>query len=494
MSSTTESNRSPRGPHLGISTRIAGGSFVIAVLCCLVAGVLLDLRIGQLLRSGSEAILASDAAPYVQGVREGPDEEADPPGPSQQIAVISPDGTALVDTLPTALSAEILRSPAPASLEVDVRGSPAELVRVEPVPTEKGVWQVVSARPAAHEQAVLDQMRILIGGALTVVALGVLVTALALTSASLRPVRRIRWTADQLIDAPGDALLPVGPAEDEIARLARTLNTLIDKLRSTARRERQLVSDASHELRTPLAILRTQLELARHGDPDVERLLTDLDGAERSTLRLAALVDSLLELSTIESSAPTGASAEDLDAEAREAVDRAAFRLEGRGIELREDLDLAGPADPTALDAPAASGAPDDARFAVTPADFGRALDNLLSNAVRAIGDHGRITVGLHRTPLGLALTVADTGGGMPAEFVDRALDRFSQGDAARSGTNGRSDTAGAGLGLAIVAAIVERAEGTITLDNHPGEGLTVRIALPGTAPEDPLGPAARPR
>ena len=262
-----------------------------------------------------------------------------------------------------------------------------------------------------------------------------------------------------------------------------------------------MVSDASHELRTPLAILRTRLEVARSGEPDVERLLADLEGAERSTLRLTALVDSLLELSTIEASSPVGAAAPELIAELREAVDRAVFRAQGRAVEIQEEGDLAAgglaagglAAGGLAAGGLAAGGleagglAAGDAVFAIRPQDFGRAIDNLLNNSLRAVGDRGRITVSLRLGPRSLSLRVTDSGGGMPEDFVGRALDRFSQSDSARSSGNG------AGLGLAIVAAIVERAHGTITLDNEPGTGLAVRIDLPGTAPASPQvgsGPA----
>jgi len=443
--------------RLGIGARIAGGSFVIALVICTLAGFGLDLRIQHILRSSSEAVLASEAAPYAEGVRQEPDEEVDPPGPSQEVAVIAPDGTTRLDTLPPELLAAVSAREAPASTEVVVLGSPASIVRIEPVTTSEGVWRIVSARPAADERAVLSQMRLLLALALGVIAIGVLVTALVLTNASLGPVRRIRRTAERLTEEPGDELLPVGPAEDEVARLARTLNELILSLRASARRERQLVSDASHELRTPLAILRARLELARTGSHDEQSLLEDLAGAERAAERLSDLVASLLELSRIEASQSGTATAEELLEEARDAVDRAALRAgDAVDVRLRERA------------APAAGS------FAVSAQDMGRALDNLLSNALRAVDGAGRITVSLTIAHGALTLDVVDTGGGMPPEFVPHALERFRQGDESRAGGSG------AGLGLAIVAAIVERADGTISLDNRPGEGLRVRLALPG--------------
>ena len=448
--------------HPGIRSRIAGGSFALALLLCLVAGLLVDHRIQAILRDSTEAVLASDAAPYVQALRREPDEEVDQPGPSQQVAVIAPDGTRSPDTLPTTLPSSLVDAASPASTEVSVVGSPAWVVRREPVQTAEGTYTVVSTRPAADERATLLRMRLLLVIALAVIALGVLVSAHLLTSTALRPVRRIRRTAEQLLEAPGVELLPVGPADDEVARLARTLNELITRLRASARRERQMVSDASHELRTPLTILRTRLELARAGERDVDALLADVAGAEASAARLSALVDSLLELSRIEAGQAEPASAEELIEEVRDAVDRAVFRTEGTdvGIAAEEDLGAGGVIDGTVFDLGAQ--------------DLGRVLDNLVSNALRAVDGRGRITIGLRLREDGLHLSVADTGGGMPPEFVPRALDRFSQGDASRA------HGSGAGLGLAIVAAIVEGAGGEVALDNVPGEGLAVRVTVPG--------------
>ncbi|GAB4095369.1 ATP-binding protein [Brachybacterium horti] len=442
-------------PHLGIGARIAGGSFVIALLICVLAGLLVDLRVQQILRSSSEAVLAGVAAPYAQSVRDEPGEDLDAPGPSQQVAVIDPAGTTHVDTLPTALSEQVRSRTVPADTEVIELGSPEQIVRIQPVTGEGGTWRVVSAVPRSDEAASLTRMRWLLVAVLAVVPIGVCAGALLLTTASLGPVRRIRRTAERLIDQPGDALLPVGPAEDEIARLARTLNVLVERLRTSARRERQMVSDASHELRTPLAVLRARLELARTADQDLPAVREDIAGAERSAERLTELVGSLLELSRIEAADPARADGAELTAEVHEAVDRAGFRA-GPQVDL------------TAHVRPLPAGA----LYPLSAADLGRVLDNLLTNALRAVGEEGRVEVTLHGTERGLALTVADSGGGMSEDFAPRALDRFSQADPSRPG-------GGAGLGLPIVAAVVARAGGTLDLDNRPGEGLTVRLTLP---------------
>lgn len=103
--------------------------------------------------------------------------------------------------------------------------------------------------------------------------------------------------------------------------------------------------------------------------------------------------------------------------------------------------------------------------FAIRPDEFGRVVDNLMTNALRAIGDAGRLDVSLSRDGHDLVQFVADTGGGMDPEFVPSAFDRFSRADEARSGRHGL------GLGLAIVSAIVHNAGAPFGSTTDRGRG-----------------------
>lgn len=148
------------------------------------------------------------------------------------------------------------------------------------------------------------------------------------------------------------------------------------------------------------------------------------------------------------------------------------------------------------------------AQAALTPDAFARILDNLLTNAVRETPEGGRVTVSMQMrseaelevgSPSGngpraehvcdagtvLELVVADTGPGMPEDFVVHAFDRFTRSD------ESRAHGGGTGLGLALTRALVERGHGTITLDNHLGEGLRVIVTLPLRAARHEPGPAS---
>jgi Signal transduction histidine kinase len=123
---------------------------------------------------------------------------------------------------------------------------------------------------------------------------------------------------------------------------------------------------------------------------------------------------------------------------------------------------------------------------AVSPHDFGRICDNLVNNALAARPDSGRIELSLRSHEGGVLLTVDDEAGGMDEAFVGHAFDRFAR-DTVHS-----AETAGAGLGLAIVSAIVSVAGGHVALVNSPGSGLRVEIDLP-FAPAGPPDPQQSP-
>jgi signal transduction histidine kinase len=114
----------------------------------------------------------------------------------------------------------------------------------------------------------------------------------------------------------------------------------------------------------------------------------------------------------------------------------------------------------------------DDRTVAVSDADFGRVCDNLVNNALAAMGETGLIELSLVSRDRDVLLRVADTAGGMDESFVPLAFDRFSRADHARTG-------GGAGLGLSIVAGIVSVSGGETTLENRPGDGLAVQVSFP---------------
>ncbi len=451
-----------RANRLGIRARITGGSLLIAVAISVIAGVIIHNQVGHIVYDGELTVLKSIAAPYRTALRIEPTEHLDPPGSGQDAAIVNPAGVAEVDTLSKALRAKL-----PMLLRSDERthtvvaDGVTYLVQTSTVVTPQGVWTIVAARNSDAQATVLNSVTWLLVVALAIINLGFGAASWFIGTATLNPVNRLRRSAEQLAATPGDELLPVGQADDEIAQLARTLNELIGELRASTDRERQIVSDASHELRTPLAILQTKLELAQSQATTLAQMRTEVASAQETLLRLSALATSLLELSRIDAQSARGsATVDELATELADAADRGRLRVGGGAVQIDFTAELP----------------PDQRTVAVAAHDFGRVCDNLVNNALAARPDAGRIELSLREQPNGVLLAVDDEAGGMAEAFVPHAFDRFAR-DPRSPGAAAAGS--GAGLGLAIVSGIVSVAGGTVRLLNRPAEGLRVEIGLP---------------
>jgi len=338
-------------------------------------------------------------------------------------------------------------------------------VLVRPAPSRRGV--VVLARSLEPRNESLDHLRhellIFLPLALLAASLG----GYALAAGALRPVEVLRRRAEAV--TPGEpSKLPVPPAGDEVSRLAVTLNDMLARLQAAVEHERRFVADASHELRTPLALLRTELDLALRRPRSREELERALRSAADETQRLSRLADDLLLIARADQGPlpmrREVAAAEELLADA---ALRFANRAGSLGRELRvEETQLHVDADPLRA---------------------GQALVNLVDNALT----HGQGTVVLRAEERGglVELHVNDGGSGFPREFRERAFDRFSRADEARSG-------GGSGLGLSIVELVAAAHGGGVGLADTASGGADVWISLPSAdAPEGApgtAGPAAK--
>jgi signal transduction histidine kinase len=291
-----------------------------------------------------------------------------------------------------------------------------------------------------------------LGGPVAVVLASLIGYALA--AAGLRPVEAIRRrAADVSLAGNGDAL-PLPVANDEIRRLALTLNEMLDRLRRSYEREASFVADASHELRTPIAIIKTELEGAlrridrRYPDADARDALV---AAVEECDHLGQLAEDLLVVARTGDGGmplrPRTLHAAELLAAARERfADRA--RERDRAVEVDADPDLLLYGDELRLR---------------------QALGNLVDNALRY--GAGTITLRASGDEQEVRLEIVDEGTGFAPEIAGRAFERFARGDAAR--TRG-----GTGLGLAIVRAIADAHGGRAEIVQGTS-GATVRIALP---------------
>lgn len=442
--------------RLTIRARITGGSLLIAILISVAAGIVIYNQVQRIVSDGQVRVLEGIEGQYITAIGTGDIEEFDPAGPGQFVAVIAPDGSVPIETLPEPLADQVITLGAEADGVRKVGDDEtAYLVKISTVDTSGATWRVITA--SNDDEEVLNEVAALLIGSVAVITIGFGAAAWLIGSAALGPVTRLRRSAAELVASPDAELLPVGPAKDEIADLAETLNELISELRISAERERQIVSDASHEFRTPLAIIQTRLELAQRQATTLDEMRSDVAAAQKTLMRLSSLATSLLELSRIDAQTVSGrATLGELTAELADAADRGRVRVGGRDIRI----DYTDPA------------TGNKRVVAVSDTDFGRVCDNLVNNALTAIGESGSIELRLEQQPNGVLLTVVDDGGGMNKDYVAYALDRFSRANESRS-------HGGAGLGLSIVAGIASVAGGSITLENTPGTGLSVLVSFP---------------
>ena len=288
-----------------------------------------------------------------------------------------------------------------------------------------------------------------IGGPLALILMSV--GGYAVAGAALRPIEAMRRRAEEISSSSLDERLPVPLAGDEIARLGETLNQMLARIEDGVARERNFVTDASHELRTPLALLQTELELALRQERSATELEQALRSAAAETDRLGRIANDLLLL-------------------ARSENGRLPLQLEA--VDLADVLETVRGRFASRVDANGRAISVENAARVVT-ADrlrLEQALGNMVDNAVR-YGD-GLITLASARRAGSVEVHVGDEGQGFPPAFLDRAFERFSRGDDARS-------TSGSGLGLAIVAAVALAHGGTAHAANRSDGGADVWLVLP---------------
>lgn len=276
---------------------------------------------------------------------------------------------------------------------------------------------------------------------------------------ALAPVDAMRSEVESISTAELHRRVPEPAADDEIARLARTMNRMLDRLEEGHLRQRQFVSDASHELRSPIASIRQHAEVAQlHPEgTTVEELATVV--AEED-LRLQRLVEDLLLLAHVDEGTLRGRTDPvDLDDLVFEEVARL---RSATGVTIDVGDVSAG-------------------NVTGDHEQLGRLVRNLVENAAR----HARSTVvvGLQERDGRVVLTVDDDGSGIPQEERRRVFERFVRLDEARD-----RDSGGSGLGLAIVAEIVAAHGATVSLGDGPLGGARAEVMFPATASRNPSG------
>lgn len=439
-------------PGLGSSpvrTRVTSAAVAVGLVAAVLGGVAFVIS----LHSGAERALVASSAQRADAVVAQLDKGVPPSravlsGVHDVTTQILDHGEVVASDRP-AVTTPIRVAPG-TSRNVDVPGTSDHFIVVARASADGHL--VVAGSSTEHIDSAVSTAIWLLAVA-TPIGIGLLALVVWVSvGRALRPVEAMRREAGEITSERLDRRLPVPDGEDELSRLARTLNEMLDRVDLVHRRQRQFVSDASHELRSPLAVLRQLAEVAarRPGQADAAELAADVLAEEH---RMEDLVEALLTLA----------------------------RLDDDSLGPLEPVDL----DEVVLAEVARLRTPGRVRLVVTSLTpvtvqgsaplTGQAVRNLLSNALR----HAVTTVEVRMVVVDdrVEIVIDDDGAGIPVAERERVFERFVRLDEARARESG-----GSGLGLAIVRKAVLALGGEVRIEDSPLGGARLVLDLPAEA------------
>lgn len=317
-------------------------------------------------------------------------------------------------------------------------------------------WTVQIASSLAEYRAELRKLRNILYALFPV---GIVIASVAgsfLAGRALAPVERITLTAQQISGSNLGERIVTDRSDDELGRLAATLNAMVGRLAESLEATRRFTADASHEFMTPLAQMRTEAEVALQAERPATEYADVLRSVVEEVERLTHLAGQLLALAKEDAQAVESPLEEcEIGTVLRASID--AVRVAAERAEVQLSFDNATPVT-LSMDA-------DRLR---------QILDNLLQNAVRYNRRGGRVRIDVQADARQVSIAVSDTGIGIPPDALPHVFDRFYRVDRARSRRAG-----GTGLGLSIARTLAEKMGGRIEAESLVGQGSTFRLVLP---------------
>lgn len=353
------------------------------------------------------------------------------------------------------------------------------LVLVRPAERSPGDYLVLGENLGALNETVNRLILIEVTAGVTALA-ALAVACYWLVRLSIRPLRMVEVTAEKIAAGDLSRRVPDRGTRTELGRLGTAVNGMLSRIetalgkqaaseataRASASQLRRFAADASHELRTPITTIRGYAEMYRQqratiSAAEADRLVGRIEDQAR---RMGGLVDDLLLLAHLDQRRPLHRDPVDLTSLAADVV------LDTQALSTDHPVELVGGADGDA-DAEPVAVTGDEERLR-------QVIVNLVGNAVKHTPAGTPIEVSVGPATVDgrrvAVLQVRDGGPGMSAEQAAHAFERFYRADPTRAAIGG-----GAGLGLAIVAAIVAAHDGTVDLDTAPGAGTRIRVTLP---------------
>ncbi|MCP2367286.1 signal transduction histidine kinase [Agromyces flavus] len=422
----------------------------VVALALLLGAVVFWLTLRSSLLEGVRAAAEQDAAALASQVEAGGTESLGDLGELDDdriVLIVGGDGTVVgaSDDAPR-VAAE---SADGTSIRVD---DETYLIAREDADDDAGDLAVIVGRSTEPAEDTLATVARLLAISVPLLVALVALTTWIVVGRSLAPVERMRRQVDAVTATTLADRIDEPRSDDEIARLARTLNGMLARLEASQATQRRFISDASHELKSPLATLRQYAEVARAhpdriGDAELGEVVLEEGG------RLERLVQGMLVLARADEGMLRP---EPADVDLDDLLLEEARRVRGTGIAV----DTSG------------------VRAARVRGDSGllaQLVRNLVDNAAR----HARTGIALAVSPDGhrgpVVLTVDDDGAGIPPAERARVFDRFVRLDDARA-----RDTGGSGLGLAIAREIARAHGGSVAVEDAPSGGARLRVELPG--------------
>ena len=273
---------------------------------------------------------------------------------------------------------------------------------------------------------------------------------------AFKPVDQISQTARDIGERDLSQRIEVN-TQDELGRLASTLNQMIERLQKAFKRQQQFTGDASHELRTPLAVIQAESSLALQKERSASAYQKSLETITQEAHYMSSIIDRLLTLARADDGKDQlafqevnlGKLIQDLGTDAE-----ILCQEKGLGFQLGETRDLVVKGDEAMLR---------------------QLFFNLLDNAIKYTPSGGTVSVSSLTEGQMAVVAITDTGIGMAPEDIPLIFERFYRVDKARSRVGG-----GTGLGLAISQRIAEAHGGKIEVESQVGKGSTFTVSLPG--------------
>ena len=380
--------------------------------------------------------------------------------------VIARGDSALVGTSPKAGEAPVLETvrgagPITEPYTVRLSGDDGEqLVRAQPLVIDGHRYTLSGRYPLREAERMMFGVRRMFLVAIPLLIIAAAISGYFLADRSLKPVSSMAEHAAEITASNLHERLPV-TGGDELVRLARVINDLLDRLETSFEQQRRFMADASHELRTPTAIVRTEADVTlSRPSRTTDEYRASIGIMQDAARRLTRLVDDLFLLARADAGhlvvQQSAVYLEDVVDGAVRGV-RQLADTRGVAVQLGELVEAPMRGDADLL---------------------GRIVLNLLDNAIKHAPAGGSVMVGMARHGALVTVSVVDSGPGIPAEAVDRLFERFFRAEASRP-RHEDGGSGGAGLGLAIARRIAEAHGGRLELVSSKPGHTEFRLTLP---------------